>query len=128
MIPNKPQGSGFFESFGYAWRGICETAQGRNFKVQAGVGVLALVLGAIFQISVYEWIAVLVCIGMVLGSECFNTSIENVVDLASPEIHPLAKIAKDAAAGAVLCFSISSLLVGIIIFLPKLLVVFGLMG
>lgn len=121
MIPQRPEGIGFIESFGYALFGIRESAKGRNFKVQLFCGILAIVLGLLFHISQVEWLVVVVCIGLVLGGECMNTALEAVVDLASPDIHPYAKLAKDAAAGAVLCFSLSSLVLGGIIFIPKIM-------
>ena len=84
-------------------------------------GVVAVVAGALLRISRGEWMAVAVCIGLVLGGECTNTALESAVDLASPARHPLAKRAKDAAAGAVLFFSLAAAIVGGIIFLPRLL-------
>jgi diacylglycerol kinase len=61
----------------------------------------------------------LLCIGLVFGAEMMNTAIENVVDLASPELHPLAGKAKDIAAGAVLICTIVSVVIGLLIFVPK---------
>lgn len=72
-----------------------------------------------------EWIACLLCMGLVIGTEMINTAIEAVVDLASPQQHPLAAKAKDIAAGAVLIGAILSVIIGIIIFLPKLILYFG---
>lgn len=125
MIPDKPHGIGFAESFGCAVAGIRHVAGGRNFRVQSCVGLVAVVLGLCLRISPMEWVAVITCMGLVLGGECVNTALESVVDLAcGGKLHPLAKASKDAAAGAVLLFSVASLLVGIIIYLPKLLQVF----
>ena len=122
----KPDGlkNGFAESFRHAFEGIGATAHGRNFRVQLAAGIAAIAAGFLLQISPDEWIAVGLCIGLVLGGECANTALEAVVDLASPERHPLAKRAKDAAAGAVLLFSLASAVIGAIIFLPRL---FGLL-
>ena len=119
----KPDSSpnGFLESFRHALEGVAATARGRNFRVQLAAGVAAVALGACFRISAGEWIAVALCIGLVLGGECANTALEAAVDLASPGRHPLAKRAKDAAAGAVLLFSLAAAVVGLIIFLPRLL-------
>ena len=83
-------------------------------------GVAAVVAGVLLRISRGEWMAVAVCIGLVLGGECANTALELAVDLVSPARHPLAKRAKDAA-GAVLLFSLAAAIVGAIIFLPRLL-------
>ena len=115
----------FLKSFVYAFSGIAQTFRGgRNFKVQLGFAVAAIVLGFVFRIEPSEWIAVAICIGCVLGGECVNTSIEAVVDLASPEYHELAKRAKDCAAGGVLVCSIIAAIVEAIIILPKFFALF----
>lgn len=125
MIPDKPHGIRFAESFGCAIAGIRHVVKGRSFRVQSCVGLVAVILGLCLHISLMEWAAVITCMGLVLGGECVNTALENAVDLAcGGKLHPLAKTAKDAAAGAVLLFSIASLLVGIIVYLPKLLQAF----
>ena len=118
----KPDSShnGFFESFRHAANGIRAAAAGRNFRIQLMAGAVAVVAGALLRISRGEWMAVAVCIGLVLGGECANTALESAVDLVSPARHPLAKRAKDAA-GAVLLFSLAAAIVGAIIFLPRLL-------
>lgn len=126
MKPGKNKATSFPKSFKYAFEGIEEAfRQGRNIRVQSCAAVLAIVLSAVFQISSYEWIIIVFCIGGVIGAECFNTSFEDVVDLACPEIHPKAKAAKDLAAGGVLAFSVASLVIGLIIFVPR---VFALLG
>ena len=113
---------------GYAIEGIVQAfREGRNFKVQLCFAVAAIVLGIIFPIEPYEWAIIFVCIGVVLGGECLNTSIEAIVDLVSPEYNELAKRAKDCAAGAVLLCSIASLFVAAFLFLPRMLVAFGLL-
>ncbi len=110
-----------FASFRHALDGIRATARGRNFRVQAALGAAAVALGAALRIRPGEWIAVALCIGLVLGGECANTAIESAIDLACPRKHPLAKLAKDAAAGCVLLFSLASAIVGAIIFLPRII-------
>ena len=111
----------FSASFRHALDGIRATARGRNFRVQAALGAAAVALGAALRIRPGEWVAVALCIGLVLGGECANTAIEAAVDLACPQRHPLAKLAKDAAAGCVLLLSVASAVVGAIIFLPRIL-------
>lgn len=113
------------EAFACAFKGIFDTAVERNFKIELVFGVLAVILGFVFSISSFEWLTVIVCIALVLGGEAFNSAIEAVVDLASPDFHELAGKAKDCAAGAVLLFSIGSLAVGCVIFIPKLLALLG---
>ena len=117
-----PLGSAFacaFHGIGHAF------AEGRNFKIECVFGVLAIVLGFFFSIAPAEWLAVIICIGLVLGAECANTALEALVDLVSPEYHELARIAKDCAAGAVLIFSIAALVVGIVLYAPPILVLLG---
>ena len=111
----------FFASFRHALDGIRAAAHGRNFRVQAALGAAAVALGAALRIRPGEWIAVALCIGLVLGGECANTAIESAIDLACPRKHPLAKLAKDAAAGCVLLFSLAAAIVGAIIFLPRII-------
>lgn len=110
-----------FKNFSYSFAGIGATwAEGVNFRIQLSVGAVAVVLGFLLQISALEWLAIVICCGLVLGGECFNSALESVVDLASPEYHDLAKAAKDMAAGAVMIFAFASFIVGVIIFLPKI--------
>ena len=112
----------FIKSFGYAASGIAQAfREGRNFKVQLGFAVLAIVLGVAFRIDFTEWAVICICIGTVLGGECVNTAIEAIVDLASPDYHELAKRAKDCAAGGVLVCSIASVAVAAFIFLPRII-------
>lgn len=117
------RGFSLFDAFLCACHGIQDTAKERNFRIELCFMVLCIVLGFAFGISILEWLTVIVCFGLVLGGECFNTSIEAIVDLVSPDYHELARIAKDAAAGAVMLFSIASFIVGAIIFLPRILTV-----
>ena len=96
-----------------------------NFKKEIVIGIIALLLSYILKISRIEFIIILIMIALVLTSEIINTSIEKVVDLYTRDYNNLAKIAKDVSAGSVLVMSIFSLLVGIIIFLPKIINVLG---
>ena len=113
-------------AFKNAWAGIAQAARGRNFKIELGFGVVAVVLGVALRIDFAEWAVVCLCIGVVLGGECANTALEALVDLVSPEYHDLARIAKDCAAGAVFITSIASLFVAAFVYLPKMLHVIGL--
>lgn len=116
-------------SFKYAFEGIVTAfREGHNIRIQSVLAVVAIVLGFVLEISAAEWIVIIFCMGAVLAGECFNTSFEDVVDLACPEYHPLAKAAKDLAAGGVLAFSIASLLIGIIIYGSHLLPLLGFQG
>lgn len=110
------------ESVGYALEGLrFAYRSGRNFKIQSFFGLLIIILGIFLKIEPNEWLVLILTITLVLILELINTSIETVVDMVSTEIHPLAKIAKDVAAGAVLVAAIGSIAIGAIIFIPKLI-------
>ena len=114
------------KAFGCAFKGIGHAfVEGRNFKIETAFGVAAIILGFVFAIDRASWLAVIICIGLVLGAECANTAIEAIVDHVSPEYNDFARIAKDCAAGAVLLFSIAALIVGIVLFAPPLLALIG---
>lgn len=113
--------SAFLKSFGYAIEGILSALKGRNFKIICSLGSLALLAGVLLKISSIEWVAILVTINIVVTAELLNTAVEATVDLVSPEIRQKAKIAKDVAVAGVLISSIFSVIVGVIIFLPKLI-------
>ena len=108
------------QSFGYAFRGIRVVfGTEANMQIHIVITILVIVCGIAFSISLTEWMFCLLCIGLVVGAEMINTALENVVDLASPGQHPLAGKAKDIAAGAVLICAIISVLIGLLIFVPK---------
>jgi diacylglycerol kinase len=110
------------DSFRYAFQGIATLLREEpNAVVHLLISVIALALGFLLKISAGEWLAVVLCIGLVLSMEAMNTAIENLADFASKEKHPLIKKAKDLAAAAVFTCAAASLVVGIIIFLPKLI-------
>jgi len=91
------------------------------FRYVSSVATLfVIILGFYFHISSLEWIALVFAIGLVFISEAFNTAIEIDIDLTSPEYHPYARDTKDVAAGAVILSVFVSLIVGLIIFLPKI--------
>ncbi len=110
------------KSFGYAWKGIRSVfSTEQNMKIHVGVAVLAVGFGFVLQISSVEWIAVILCIGLVFSAEMINTALEILVDKVSPQKDPVAGKIKDISAGAVLIAAIISVLVGVLIFLPKLM-------
>ena len=109
-------------SFKYAWQGIIQSYKGeQNLKIHTFIAILVIIFGFFLRISYVEWLVCLVLIGLVLMAEFINTAIEYVVDLASPAVHPLAKAAKDTASAGVLMMAIISALIGLIIFVPKLI-------
>lgn len=112
----------FVNSFKYAFCGIKETVrQEQNLKIHLLMMILVIIAGIIFRINKIEWIICIILFGLVISAELFNTAIENVVDLITKEKNINAKIAKDVAAGAVLVFAIASAIVGLIIFIPKVM-------
>jgi diacylglycerol kinase len=110
------------KSFGFAINGLKGIIlQERNFKIQLSLGALAVILGFILNLNPNEWLDLVIVITLVLILELVNTSIEEMVDLVSPEIQEKAKVAKDVAAATVLVASIGSVIVGVLLFLPKIL-------
>lgn len=94
--------------------------QERNVKIHLVITILVIVLGLLNDLAKQEWMFIAVCIGLVISLELINTAIERVVDLVTSEYHPLAKEAKDIAAGAVFVAAILSIVIGGIIFIPKI--------
>ena len=112
----------FYKSLGYAISGIIQCIQKeRNIKIHLVFMFLVIICGFHFQLSITEWLVCILLFGLVISLELVNTAIEAVVDLCTQEYHPLAKIAKDTAAGAVLISAIASVVIGLIIFVPKIL-------
>ena len=95
-------------------------------KIHCVMAVLVVIAGIIL-LSPVEWCICLGLFGMVMALELVNTAVESVVDLVTSEYKPLAKIAKDTAAGAVLIAAIMAAIAGLIIFVPKGLVFLGLL-
>lgn len=90
-----------------------------NGIIQLAIAALAIALAVGLRISTNEWLLVMVCIGFVIGLEMLNTAIENLCNVVQEEYHPIIKIVKDVAAGAVMWAAIVSVIIGFIIFLPK---------
>ena len=110
-----------YKSFGYAFEGIFAGIRGeRNMKIHCFAAVCVIVAGVLFHISVTEWCICLVLFGLILSLERVNTAIEAVVDLVTEDKKPLAKLAKDTAAGAVLIAAVMAAMAGLLIFVPKL--------
>lgn len=112
-------------SFGYAWQGIrgC-IGKEQNLSFHLITSLAVIIAGIGFDISRNEWIAVILCIGLVIAAELFNTAIERLVDFVSSQRHPIAGQVKDIAAGAVLVCALAAIAVGLIIFVPYLTRIF----
>lgn len=117
-----------YKSFGYAFEGIfAGIRKERNMKIHCAAAVLVVIAGAVLGISTTEWCICFLLFGLIMSLELVNTAVEAVVDLVTEEKKPLAKLAKDTAAGAVLIAAIMAAVTGVIIFLPKLLAFGGLL-
>ncbi len=104
-----------------AFRGIqIVVVTTRHFVIHLFFAILSVALGFYYCISEMEWIAIIFAIGMVIAAEAFNTAIEIDIDLTSPEYHPYARDTKDVAAGAVLISAFVAIIIGFIIFVPKI--------
>jgi diacylglycerol kinase len=111
----------FWQSLRIALHGVAHVLRTeRNAQIEGVIALIAISLGLFLRITTVEWAIVFVLIGAVLSLEILNTAIEAVVDLTTDHYHELAKIAKDAAAGAVLIMAISSVAIGMTIFGPRL--------
>ena len=121
MDNKTPRKNKLYKSFGYAFEGIFNTIfYERNMQIHSLVTVLVVIFGIILKISLIEWFICMLLFAIVLSLELVNIAIEAVVDLVTEEKKPLAKKAKDAAAGAVLISAIFAAIMGGIIFFPKL--------
>ncbi len=101
------------------------TKNEKNFKREIAFGIIALILSYILKIDKIEFIIILTMICLVRTTEIINTAIERAVDLVTKEYHELARIAKDVSAGSVLVTSTFALIIGIIIFMPKIITLLG---
>lgn len=108
-----------FLGIGYAFR------HERNMKVHGAASVAVIAAAAYFRVSAAEWLFLLLAIALVLTAEMINTSIERAVDLQVQEPHPLAKAAKDVAAGAVLLTVLFAVIAAAVIFTKPIIALLG---
>ncbi len=112
-------------SFGYAFKGVAYATKTQlNFRIHLGATAIAAAMGLFFHISAPEWLWVVLCITVVLVAEIFNTMIEALTDMISPGYNEKAGHIKDMSAGAVVIAAAFALVVGLVVFLPKLLLLF----
>lgn len=113
-------------SFGFACAGLSHLWRTqRNFRIEVRVAVLAVVTAALFRLERWEWVALALTIALVLILEAVNTALEDAVSLASPDVDPRAKAAKDVSAAAVLIAALASVAVGVALFGPRLTSMLG---
>lgn len=111
----------FIASFRYAFNGLWHTLRTqRNMRVHLGIAIVIVIAGVLLHISPVEFAILILTMSGVFVAEMFNTVCETCVDLAQPEYHPLARIAKDVAAGAVLLAAILAVLIGLLVLGPHL--------
>lgn len=112
----------YSETFKFALEGIrVSFINEKNIRFHLFFSVFVIVFGIIFNLTQTEWMFIFFAIAGMIIVEMINTAIERVVDLVTDQYHPLAKQAKDIAAGAVLIYAILSVVIGMIIFIPKIL-------
>lgn len=115
----------FLKGFVYAFNGLVVFFRHeRNGRLQLVLAVVVVLLGLLFSVSTWEWIILLVCIASVLSLEMINSAIEKLCNLVHPKYHPAVKVIKDISAGAVLWASVISGIIGVIVFLPKIQILF----
>lgn len=108
------------KSFKFAFNGIrILIKEEHNSRIHLFAMLIAIILGIVFKIEIYEWIGILLSIGLVISIELLNSALENLADFATKEKHGLIKKTKDLAAAAVLWSSLLALSIGILIFAPK---------
>ncbi|WP_165044485.1 diacylglycerol kinase family protein [Dysgonomonas sp. ZJ709] len=108
-------------SFRYAFDGLrILFREEHNARIHLVVSICVILMGVVFNISVAEWLAICILIGLVFSLEIINSAIENLCDYISPQRHDIIKKVKDMAAAAVLVATIMSVVCGLIIFVPKL--------
>lgn len=113
------------KSFGFALNGLRSAFRKEpNFRIHVALGLVALSAAFFFGFTLLEWLILAMTIFLVIILELLNTVLESLVNLISPDIRPEAKIAKDVSAAAVLLSAIFSIIVGGILFLPKIITLF----
>jgi diacylglycerol kinase (ATP) len=110
-----------YRAFGHAFRGLWHVLRTqRNAWIHALATLLVAVLGFWLRLSLHDWALLVLTVALVWTAEFINTALEAVVDLASPQQHPLAKVGKDVGAAAVLIASLAAVLVGLLVLGPPL--------
>lgn len=123
---NEQKKNPLYKSFGYAFEGIFTgIKKERNMKIHCMAMVLVIIAGIILRLPAYKWCICLILFGLIMALELVNTAVEAVVDLVTEDRKPLAKIAKDTAAGAVLIAAVMAAITGLILFVPEVFEFFG---
>jgi diacylglycerol kinase len=121
----KQQKFSFFkrlQSFRYAFNGIrILLLEEHNARIHVFIAICVIIAGFVFKVSIYEWLFLIMSIGIVLTLEIINSSIENIADFISPEKQDKIKVIKDLSAAAVFVGAITAAIIGFIVFIPKLI-------
>lgn len=116
----------FINSFKYSLAGLAYAfKKEQSVTIMVFATITAVALGIILRVEIFEWFLIFIAIGLVLGTELINTSIEATIDLLSPNYHPLAKIAKDTGSAAVFVYSIIAFIIGCLVFIPNIIEMIG---
>ena len=121
----KYKSKNIIDSFKHAFDGLIYSFKStKNLIIDTVIALLVIIAGFIFKVNLTEWAILLICMALVMSLEMVNTAVEEAVNLAMPNIHPIAKISKDVSAGAVLFSAIISAVIGLLIFIPKIIELF----
>lgn len=121
----KYKSKNIIDSFKHAFDGLIYSFKStKNLIIDTVIALLVIIAGFIFKVNLTEWAILLICMALVMSLEMVNTAVEEAVNLAMPNIHPIAKISKDVSAGAVLFSAIISAVIGLLIFIPKFIELF----
>lgn len=122
----KSEGTRRATSFRAAFSGFWRLVRSeRHFQIHLVAATCAIILAAFLNFSPLEWTILILTIALVLVAEGINSAIERAIDTTTPSFHPLAKAAKDIAAAAVLIAAIASVLIGLLLYVPKLWALFS---
>ena len=127
MVPDKKYGfKRFLYSIKYSMQGIKHNyTKEQSLMIHLGITILVITLGFVFKIEIWEWIVSLIFLGIVISLELLNTAMEAAIDLATKEYSELARIAKDCGSAAVFIMSFTGLIVGLLIYVPKIIELFN---
>ena len=119
----KKKSKKIINSFKYAFEGIFTSFKTeRNMKIHVLAMIIVIAFGFYLKLNSTEWCIITIIIALVLTAELFNTAIETIVDMICPEKNPKPKLAKDISAAAVLSLAVGAVIIGTIIFIPKLII------
>ena len=111
-----------FKSFGYAFNGLkILIREEHNSRIHILAAMVAVIAGLFFQLSAIEWVAIVLAIGWVIALEIINSAIENISDFVSPGQNEMIKKIKDLSAAGVLVGAITAVIIGLIVFVPKIM-------